>query len=121
MRLGFPQVAAATQVKGTHSLRNGAFYPCPLGVARFERTGLLPLTGHLNGFMLGLRTEGHLTRVGGGDGTAAAYWASQAILLAELGANDQRNRALLPLPSICGCCFLEGRSRSVVANRWKTC
>src|SRR2546425_13017859 len=97
MRLSFPQVAAATQVKHADTLGNGPFYPCPLGVASFERWGLLPLTGHLNGFMLGLRTEGHLTRVGSGGGTEAAYWASQAIVLAELGANDERNGALLPL------------------------
>lgn len=112
MRLGLPNGATATQITHTDALRNRPFDAGSCGRPLFELLCLLPGTRHVNGVMMGLRTKGHVLRIGSRCGPLGTRRASETLLLAELGTNDMRHmrrvRIVPDRPCATGCALWAG-------------
>ena len=57
-----PKVPTLTEIKAPDALREATLHPCSKGVLGFKLGGLLPLTGSLDGLMVGLGPDGELLR-----------------------------------------------------------
>jgi hypothetical protein len=95
MRLGFAQLARLPQAKGPNALRKRSFDPGSQTIALFEGRGCLALTCGLNGLVLGVWTQGQLTRVTRCRGAEQAARTGQAIRLSKLDPDALRLPAIM--------------------------
>jgi hypothetical protein len=84
MRFHLSDIAASSEVEGSHALRDGSLNPRTDGLPILKFLGGLSFPGRLNGFMLNLGMEGDLTRVALCGRTLRTARAGQAILLPKL-------------------------------------